>query len=98
MAGGQSNHCSGLDGQSFLANQLGEPLSLSGDVVNTISLFTTPMAAVFNVQEVTQPLIKALFLRNWDVKDGDIKHLLQGIHMDDRRFKSIATRARNNCQ
>jgi len=67
-----------LDGQSFLANQLGEPLSLSGDVVNTISLFTTPMAAVSNVQEFTQPLIKALFLRNWEVRDGDIKHLLQG--------------------
>jgi hypothetical protein len=88
----------GLDGQSFITDALGNPLALSGNVLNTISYFTTPATGVPHILEFTQPLVKALFLRNWEIRDGDIKHLLQGINSVDIRFKDVATRAKANCR
>jgi hypothetical protein len=54
------------------------------------------MAPASNIQEFTQPLIRAPLLRDGDIRGGDIEHLLQGIRMEEPRYKSVSTRVRNN--
>jgi hypothetical protein len=45
------------------------------------------------VVEHCLPLVKVLYLRNWSIRDGDIKNLLLGIHMGSGVFKLVKSRA-----
>jgi hypothetical protein len=73
-------------------------IDTSGGIIRTLSLFNMPMEEVVDIAKHCLTLTKILYLRNWEVKDKDVKEMIRGFPKWTEQFSDLNKRVASNFQ